>query len=207
MEIKRDICPAGLANNPNRPLRSIDYITIHCTGNYKASADAASHARYQHGGSGGKSVSWHYTVDGAEIWQSFEDTQECWHAGDGNDGTGNATSIGIEICVNDKAAFPKACANAAWLTAELLRRHGLQMERVVQHNRWTGKNCPAELRSGSWGITWADFLVMVQGYLAPAAQKPLYRVQVGAYSTRANADAMLNRLRAAGFTEAFVKTE
>ncbi|MDD2234110.1 MAG: SPOR domain-containing protein, partial [Desulfitobacteriaceae bacterium] len=37
--------------------------------------------------------------------------------------------------------------------------------------------------------------------------KNLYRVQVGAYSVRANADAMLEKVKAAGFKDAFIKTE
>ena len=35
----------------------------------------------------------------------------------------------------------------------------------------------------------------------------LYRVQVGAYAVKANADAMLKKVKAAGFTDAFIKTE
>lgn len=41
----------------------------------------------------------------------------------------------------------------------------------------------------------------------PIEPKKLYRVQVGAYSLKANADAMLKRVKAAGFTDAFIKTE
>ncbi|MEG2841945.1 MAG: SPOR domain-containing protein, partial [Ruthenibacterium sp.] len=36
-------------------------------------------------------------------------------------------------------------------------------------------------------------------------QNPLYKVQVGAFSQKANADAMLQKLKAAGFTDAFIK--
>ena len=35
--------------------------------------------------------------------------------------------------------------------------------------------------------------------------KKLYRVQVGAYSVKANADAMLKKVQAAGFKDAFIK--
>ena len=35
--------------------------------------------------------------------------------------------------------------------------------------------------------------------------KKLYRVQVGAYSVKANADAMLKKVKAAGFKDAFIK--
>ncbi|MCK9288597.1 MAG: SPOR domain-containing protein, partial [Sphaerochaetaceae bacterium] len=41
----------------------------------------------------------------------------------------------------------------------------------------------------------------------PTEPKKLYRVQVGAYAIKANADAMLKRVKAAGFTDAFIKTE
>ena len=41
----------------------------------------------------------------------------------------------------------------------------------------------------------------------PIESKKLYCVQVGAYSVKANADAMLERIKAAGFKEAFIKTE
>lgn len=37
------------------------------------------------------------------------------------------------------------------------------------------------------------------------APKKLYRVQAGAYSVKANADAMLSKVKAAGFKEAFIK--
>ena len=41
----------------------------------------------------------------------------------------------------------------------------------------------------------------------PTEPKPLYRVQVGAYSVKANADAMLAKVKAAGFTDAFIKVD
>jgi cell division protein FtsN len=43
---------------------------------------------------------------------------------------------------------------------------------------------------------------MVKENLAP---KPLYRVQVGAYSEKFTADAMLVRVKAAGFRDAIVQ--
>lgn len=39
----------------------------------------------------------------------------------------------------------------------------------------------------------------------PTGPKKLYRVQVGAYSVKDNADAMLAKIKAAGFTDAFIK--
>ncbi len=40
-----------------------------------------------------------------------------------------------------------------------------------------------------------------------AVSGKLYRVQVGAYSKRENAEAMLQRVKAAGFADAYIKTE
>jgi N-acetylmuramoyl-L-alanine amidase len=39
----------------------------------------------------------------------------------------------------------------------------------------------------------------------PTTPKKYYRVQLGAFSVKANADAMLKKVKAAGFTDAFIK--
>jgi hypothetical protein len=159
--INKELCPDGLKNNPNRKMEWIGHVTIHTTANYTPTATAKNHADYVYNGSGGTRASWHYTIDANEIWQSFDDNRVCWHAGSTE---GNETSIGVEICVNDKTTFRRACENAAWLTAELLKRHGLGLEHVVQHKKWSGKNCPAELISGEWGVNWQDFIQMTAAY-------------------------------------------
>ena len=38
------------------------------------------------------------------------------------------------------------------------------------------------------------------------AEKTIYRVQVGAYHVKANAEAMLEKLKAAGFSDAYIKS-
>ena len=205
MTIHKKLCPKGLGNNPNKNLTSISYITIHSTANYKSTATAKSHADWVYGGSmeNGKptKVSWHYTVDDKEIWQHFEDRQACWHAGD-NSGDGNFRSIGIEICVNNRDGFRKACENAARLTADLLKKYGLGIERVVQHRHWSGKDCPSELRGNIWGTSWNDFIGMVKKYLGTAAAEEMYRVrkawtdiagQKGAFRVLANAKACADK--------------
>jgi len=158
-KIHQKLVPSGLGNHPNRLLTAISYITIHTTGNRNPTATAAAHARLQARGNDGRQASWHYTVDEKEIWQSFKDEQQCWHAGTR---AGNETSIGIEICINSQKGFANACEKAAWLTAYLLKKHHLSIENVLQHWDWSGKNCPAELRSGIWGVNWGEFLRMVE---------------------------------------------
>ena len=162
MKVNKKLVADGLGNHPNRPMKSISKITIHTTGNRNPRATAEAHARLQAHGNNGRKASWHYTVDEKEIWQSFKDNQKCWHTGTK---PGNENSIGIEICVNSQTGFANACKKAAWLTSALLKKYCLNMEDVTQHNHWSGKNCPAELRSGEWNVDWQDFLNTVRLYL------------------------------------------
>src|SRR5690625_3471562 len=78
-------------------------------------------------------------------------------------GNGNLNSIGIEICVNSDGDFKQAVANAAALTRKIMKDEGISKSNVVQHNKWSGKNCPTNLRNGSKGITWNDFMAQVGG--------------------------------------------
>ena len=114
IKIHQNLVAHGLPNHPGRNMTSISYLTIHTTGNRNASATAEAHARLQARGNGGRTASWHYTVDENEIWQSFDDKQMCWHTGTQ---IGNENSIGIEICVNSRSGFKKASENAAWLSS------------------------------------------------------------------------------------------
>lgn len=142
------------ANNSNRPgakLRggSPSYITLHETSNPAPSADAEMHRRFVHGGGGPHNVSFHAVVDDHESIQLLPWDEVAWHAGDGN-GDGNRDSIGIEICVNKGANWQQTLANAAVLVAGLMKEFSIPIERVVQHNHWSGKNCPMTLRKGGW---------------------------------------------------------
>ena len=202
MIINKKICPAGLGNNPNCQMASIGWITIHNTGNFAATATAKAHADYLYGGSAKDKISWHYTCDSDSVWQSFEDRSYCWHTGTSQ---GNGASIGIEICLNSRDGFKQACRNAAELTAGLLKAYSLPLSRVVQHNYWSGKDCPQLLRNGSWGVTWKEFLSLVEGFLS--GTEMLYRVQIGAFYKKENAEAVLAQAKKTGFSDAFIKAE
>lgn len=135
--------------NPRR------YITVHETANRSRGANAAAHANLQSRGNA-RVASWHYQVDDREIVRSYRDTVRCWHAGDGG-GHGNMSSIAIEICVNADGDYERALANAADLVRYLRAKHSIPRERVVQHNRWSGKNCPTILRSRGTAA-WRSFV-------------------------------------------------
>lgn len=153
--------PAGTGNHYDgvNPATSV---TVHETDNPDEGADAAATADYQENGAGGRTASWHWQVDDAEAVQSFEHTTRCWHAGDGDTpGGGNMTSVAVEICVNADGDYRQALANAA----ELVREHivpDIGADVLVQHNHWSGKNCPRGIRAGRVQ-TWQQFVAACHG--------------------------------------------
>jgi N-acetylmuramoyl-L-alanine amidase len=166
MTIIQDLIPNGWKNRPGRanPMR---YITIHNTGNTAAGAGARNHANYIKGDTAANlPVSWHYTVDDKLIIQHMPDNEIAWHCGDGGMGVGNTQSIGIEICMNSDGDLLQATENAVWLTAKLCAKHGILIENIVQHHRWSGKNCPQMLRSGR-PFNWETFIKKVREQLSP----------------------------------------
>lgn len=171
MKIERHI-----SSNKNhfKGKNSCKYITIHQTGNTKKGANALNHARYINNGS---KATWHYTVDSERIVQHFEDTVQCFHAGDGS-GTGNKHSIGIEMCVNSDGDYIKAIENMIELIKHLMTKHNIPISNVVQHNRWSGKDCPQQIRNGLHGITWGFILERVTsnvGMVKQGASEPNIR--------------------------------
>lgn len=131
------------------------WITIHETDNDRATANADAHGRLQANGNS-RSASWHYTVDEKEAVQSFDHNIRCWAGGDGL-GNGNANSIHIEICVNSDGNYKKAVQNATELVKKIMKEENIPLSNVVQHNHWSGKNCPSKMRSGKCGYTWTQF--------------------------------------------------
>lgn len=139
-------------------------------------------------------VSYHYAVDDVEIVQGLPEDRNGWHAGDGGEGKGNRTTIGVEICYStgDKAKFEKAQLNAAEFVAFKLKENGWGIEKVYTHKHWSGKHCPHRTLD-EYG--WEYFLDLVEKFLKPAATE-MYRVrltwadaksQIGAFTNLENA--------------------
>ncbi|MGE7092519.1 N-acetylmuramoyl-L-alanine amidase [Lysinibacillus sp. NPDC048646] len=171
------------------------YIVVHETDNTRSGADADAHARLQYNGNS-RSASWHYTVDDKEAVQSFEHTWKCWAAGSN---TGNNEGIQIEVCVNSDGNYQKAMQNAAELVAKVMKEEGIPISKVVQHNHFSGKNCPRNVRAGR--ISWNQFIAMVVACTGSVQQqKPIadnnkYRVMTGTYSTIQAAENVLDVLK------------
>ena len=113
------------------------------------------------------------------IYQHLPLDENGWHAGDGASGPGNRQSIGIEICENRDGNRVKAEANAAWLTAKLLKDYGLKITAVKQHYDWSKKNCPAQIRGRKDG--WKNFLAAVEAHLKPPPKLPAITRPIGVY--------------------------
>ncbi|PEM68763.1 hypothetical protein CN632_25335, partial [Bacillus pseudomycoides] len=157
------IVPVGNDNIRPQNYMSPKYITIHETDNTSVGAGARNHAQYLYNqavGNSDRTASWHFTVDDKEIYQHLPLNENGWHAGDG-DGPGNRQSIAIEIAVNRDGNYSKAVNNAKKLVAYLMKETGVPLNNIVKHQRWSGKNCPANMINNG---LWDSFVNGVEGY-------------------------------------------
>ena len=138
-----------------------------------------------------------------------------WHGG----GSSNDTHIGFEICedgLSDPAYFSAVYKEAVELCVYLCKHYGLTEKDIICHSE--GYKLGIASNHGDvmhWfpkhGKSMDTFRADVKSGLVSAAPvdpttpKKYYRVQVGAYSVKSNADAMLAKIKAAGFTDAFIK--
>lgn len=165
LELLIDFIPADNDNRPALPL-SPQWITVHETGNPRPGADALAHRDFTHNGGGEDTVSFHFVVDDTRIVQLLPLDEVAWHAGDGPDGPGNRTSLAVETCVNSDGNRQRTIENLARLLATLCRMYGWGADRITQHHRWSGKNCPTQLRKAGW----SDLITRVRTLLdQPAA--------------------------------------
>lgn len=138
-------------------------VTVHETGNTARGANAAAHANLQ-SRPNPRLASWHWQVDDKEAVQSFLHGVRTFHAGTA---LGNREGISVEICVNSDGNQMQAYRNAAELVASILVQENLPLTAVVQHNYYSGKNCPEKLRAGT-PLSWGSFLALVKSHLPTA---------------------------------------
>ena len=135
-----------------------------------------------------------------------------WHAG----GSANNTHIGFEICedgLSDSAYFDKVYREAVELCVYLCREFGLSEKDITCHCE--GYKLGIASNHGDvmhwfprYGKSMDTFRADVRSGLAsvePTVTKKYYRVQLGAFSVKTNADSLLKKVKAAGFTDAFIK--
>ncbi|MFA5634610.1 MAG: N-acetylmuramoyl-L-alanine amidase [Anaerovoracaceae bacterium] len=180
---------------------------------------------------GGRQVCVHAFIgklaDGSiATYQTLPWNHRGWHGGSGSKGSANDTHIGFEICedgLSDITYFNKVYREAVELCVYLCKLYGLTEKNIICHSEgyklgiasnhadvmhWFpkhGKSMDALRAEVNRLLTESE----MPKPSAPVPTEPnkLYRVQVGAYLVKANADAMLKRVKAAGFKDAFIKIE
>ena len=207
--------------------RAIEYIVIHYTAGVTSKAGSAVNTA-DFFRTTSTQVSADFTVDDTAVVQYNPDIRNryTWHCGGNKYATKggslygvckNSNSIGIEICcenstgkmqdANDKSySFSDAAiANAEWLVKKLMAEYNIPADHVVRHYDVTGKLCPGivgwNLDSGS-EAKWQAFKQAISGAAVSASAK--YYVQVGAFSSRANAENYLAGVKKV-YPDAFIK--
>lgn len=77
---------------------------------------------------------------------------------------GNGNGIGIETCINQDGNYQHTLNKTAKLVAYLLHKYHLNISSVTQHNNFSGKGCPATIRSSAG--RWEEFLKNVEFQLS-----------------------------------------
>ncbi|POZ59242.1 N-acetylmuramoyl-L-alanine amidase domain protein [Dehalococcoides mccartyi] len=169
---------------------------------------------------GGRQVCVHAFIgklaDGSiATYQTLPWNHRGWHAGS----SANDTHISFEICedgLTDASYFSAVYNEAVELCVYLCKQYGLTEKDIICHSE--GYKLGIASNHGDvmhWfpkhGKSMDTFRADVKSGLVSAAPvdpttlKKYYRVQVGAYSVKSNADVMLAKIKAAGFTDAFIK--
>ena len=169
MQIVERLAPLGHNCRPGIGRTGFMGVTVHNTSNYSNGANALAHANLLRGGWKDKYVSWHYVIDKDYAVRCIQENETAWCAGDGANGNGNRKTINIEICDNADGDIRKATDNAVELVADILRRNGITTAsgHLFQHNHWTGKDCPYDIRRGN-PYDWNTFVAKVQERLGGA---------------------------------------
>lgn len=137
-----------------------DYITVHETGN---NAPAINESNYMINNN--YEVGFHVAIDDKEAVESIMFARNAWHCGDGNNGTGNRKSIGIEICYQTESypmtKYKKSVDNAILYIADVLHENKKPVSCLRRHKDWNGKDCPRNINAGRY-INWNEFKNRVQ---------------------------------------------
>lgn len=198
--------------SPNRTSprnHKIDTITIHCfVGQVTAKRGAEVFQPVS------KKASCNYVVgyDG-QISLVCPEADRSWCSSNGEN---DHRAVTIEVASDNTEPYAitdKAYNSLIELCADICERNGIKelkwqgnkdligqvdKQNMTVHRWFIATLCPGEYLYSRMG----DIAAKVNAKLAPAptpAKQTLYRVQVGAYSQRANAEAMLERLKKAGF--------
>lgn len=208
-----------LANSKNyggsRDTSTVRYLVIHYTAN-DGDSDQNNGLYFKNNYVG---ASAHYFVDSDSVTQSVPDNYVAWHCGANtykHPSCRNSNSIGIELCDDRKngVIYPtnETIANALELVEYLMNKYSIPKENVIRHYDVTGKLCPDYWcgNTNNDGLWKTEFWNKIgnkntnQTTTTTSQNDIWYRVQVGAFRNRNYAEDYLKKIKAAGFTDAFI---
>lgn len=169
---------------------------------------------------GGRQVCVHAFIgklaDGSiATYQTLPWNHRGWHAG----GTANNTHIGFEICedgLTDASYFNAVYKEAVELCVYLCKLYGFNEKDIICHSEGyklgiASNHADVMHWFPKYGKSMNTFRADVKKLLSTENKPPepvkkkYYRVQIGAYSNKANAETQLAKAKKAGFTDAFIK--
>lgn len=204
-KIIEDFLTPNPYSRPQIKLAKTTKIAIHYTGNPKSTAknnrDYFNNLAFQ------KStnpiyVSSHFIIGlEGEIIQCIPTNEIAYCTG-----IANSYSISIETCHPDSTGKFNDITEKALiqLVAYLLKQFGLKSpDDIIRHYDVTGKQCPLYYVTNSNAYT--NFKNKVTEILnPPVAKKILYRVQIGAFGSKSNAENFLKEVKTKGYTDSFL---
>ena len=198
----------------------IDRLTIHCVVGQLPAMQVAKMFTPQ------RKASANYIIgkDG-EIVRNVPEEYRAWTSGTGNKkGSNDMRAITIEVASDTTKPYAfnnKAYASLVELSKDICKRYGKKLvyisdknkalayvpksdEMLITFHRWfQAVECP-----GDWFVgRAADFVKEVNNNIVnstPSNNDKLYRVQVGAFRSRENAERFLNEVKSKGFTDSFI---
>lgn len=210
-----------ISPNKNSPRNhAIDTITIHCfVGQVTAQRGCEVFQPTS------KQASCNYVVglDGG-IGLCVDEKDRSWCS---SSAVNDHRAITIEVASDTSepyAVTPAAYAALINLCADICKRNGIQKLvwstdkntrvnhlngcNMTVHRDYAAKSCPGTYLYDRMGDIASRVNALI-GNPAPAPEPEsdtIYRVQVGAFKVKANAERMLEAIKAAGFTDAYIKT-
>ena len=134
-----------------------------------------------------------------------------WHCGKGTKGSGNDTHISFEICedaLTDSNYFKAVYQEAVELTATLCKQYNLDPTKdgvVICHSEGNKRGIASNHGDvmhwfSKHGKSMDDFRKDVKAAITPVSNSSKrYRVQVGVFSSRANAERLAKELQSKGY--------
>lgn len=171
IQIKEKLIKKGTKRRRGKTMTKCAGVTIHNTGNHDSGADALANATYFCNSANDSVAGCHYFIDDTDCYCVTPDNEIVEHSGKR---AGNDTTVCIEICDNSDGDLKKATDRGAELAAEILKKKGFSKavwkENLFQHNDWSGKNCPEDIRAGK-PYNWDTFINTVNKYIG-ISEKP-----------------------------------